>query len=82
MSSRPMSAVPACSATTLVPGCCEAGMQSSDQRACFSLHGLQFTSAHAPTYGYESIYRTAPYAFPKMPGFQPLAAHMIDVRFR
>jgi hypothetical protein len=30
-------------------------------------------SAQVPTYGYEFIYQSAPYYFPKMPGFQPLA---------
>ena len=54
---------------------------STDQTACTSLHALQLMSAQVPTYGYEFTYQSAPYYFPKMPGFQPLAAHTIDIQF-
>lgn len=55
--------------------------QSSDDRGCTSLRAIQLMSAQVPTYGYEFIYQTAPYYFPQMPGFQPLAAHTIDIQF-
>jgi para-nitrobenzyl esterase len=32
-------------------------------------------------YAYEFTDRTAPYYFPAMPGFVPLAAHTIDIQF-
>ncbi len=54
---------------------------TTDQTACTSLHALRLMSAHVPTYGYEFIYQSAPYYFPKMPGFKPLAAHTIDIQF-
>ena len=34
-----------------------------------------------PVYAYEFDYRQAPYYFPPMPGFTPLAAHTIDIQF-
>jgi para-nitrobenzyl esterase len=34
-----------------------------------------------PVYAYEFADRTAPYYFPKMPGFVPLAAHTTDIQY-
>lgn len=54
---------------------------TTDPTACTALKAIQLISDHAPTYGYEFDYQNAPYYFPKMPGFQPLAAHTIDIQF-
>jgi len=34
-----------------------------------------------PVYEYEFNYQNAPYYFPPLPGFLPLAAHTIDIQF-
>jgi para-nitrobenzyl esterase len=49
--------------------------------ACRGLHVLKLWAPQIPTYAYEFNYQKAPYYFPKMPGFQPLAAHTIDIQF-
>jgi para-nitrobenzyl esterase len=54
---------------------------STDPIACTTLHVLQLIGPRTPTYGYEFTYQSAPYYFPKMPGFHPLAAHTIDIQF-
>jgi para-nitrobenzyl esterase len=54
---------------------------STDPIACTTLHVLQLIGPKTPVYGYEFTYQSAPYYFPKMPGFQPLAAHTIDIQF-
>jgi para-nitrobenzyl esterase len=54
---------------------------STHPGACRGLHVLSLWAPQIPTYGYEFNYQNAPYYFPKMPGFQPLAAHTIDIQF-
>jgi para-nitrobenzyl esterase len=54
---------------------------TTDPIACTTLRILQFIGPQVPTYGYEFTYQSAPYYFPEMPGFQPLAAHTIDIQF-
>jgi carboxylesterase type B len=54
---------------------------STDPIACTTLHILNLIGPWTPTYGYEFTYPPAPYYFPRMPGFQPLAAHTIDIQF-
>jgi len=54
---------------------------STDPGACRALKVDQLLSKWVPVYAYEFNYQNAPYYFPKMPGFQPLAAHTIDIQF-
>jgi para-nitrobenzyl esterase len=54
---------------------------TTDPIACTTLRILQLIGPQVPTYGYEFTYQAAPYYFPQMPGFQPLAAHTIDIQF-
>ena len=49
--------------------------------ACRALHVDQLWSQWVPVYAYEFNYQNAPYYFPPMPGFVPLAAHTIDIQF-
>ena len=53
----------------------------SDAAKCRELHVLEKLQAHVPVYAYDFSYQNAPYYFPKMPGFKPLAAHTIDIQF-
>jgi para-nitrobenzyl esterase len=54
----------------------------TDPTACRIRHGTQlFAGAQVPVYAYEFDYQNAPYYFPPMPGFVPLAAHTIDIQF-
>jgi para-nitrobenzyl esterase len=48
---------------------------------CRSRHVDQLLSKWVPVYAYEFNYQDAPYYFPDMPGFDPLAAHTIDIQF-
>lgn len=54
---------------------------STDPGACRSLHVEKLLSKWVPLYAYQFDYQNAPYYFPDMPGFQPLAAHTIDIQF-
>lgn len=54
---------------------------STDPGACRALHVDQLMSKWTPVYAYEFDYRNAPYYFPALPDFQPLAAHTIDIQF-
>ena len=49
--------------------------------ACRSHHVVNLLSKWVPVYQYEFNYQNAPYYFPDMPGFVPLAAHTIDIQF-
>src|SRR3954452_9226170 len=53
----------------------------TDPGACRGLHVSNLLSKSVPVYSYQFDYRDAPYYFPKMPGFEPLAAHTIDIQF-
>jgi para-nitrobenzyl esterase len=53
----------------------------TDPGACRGLHVSNLLSKSVPVYSYQFDYRDAPYYFPKMPGFDPLAAHTIDIQF-
>ena len=53
----------------------------TDAGACRTLHVLKLLAPWVPTYGYQFDYRDAPYYFPAMPNFEPLAAHTIDIQF-
>lgn len=53
----------------------------TDPFKCRDLHVIQLWAQRVPTYAYVFVYQNAPYYFPKMPGFQPLAAHTIDIPF-
>ncbi|WP_134486013.1 carboxylesterase/lipase family protein [Methylocella tundrae] len=54
----------------------------TDPTACRIRYGTQLFSAQkVPVYAYEFDYQKAPYYFPAMPGFVPLAAHTIDIQF-
>ncbi len=48
---------------------------------CRSRHVDQLLSRWVPVYAYQFNYQNAPYYFPAMPGFEPLAAHTIDIQF-
>jgi para-nitrobenzyl esterase len=54
---------------------------STDAGACRSVFVERLLSAWVPVYAYQFDYRDAPYYFPAMPGFVPLAAHTIDIQF-
>jgi len=54
---------------------------ATDPGACRALHVEKLWSDKVPTYAYEFDYRHAPYYFPDMPDFVPLAAHTIDIQF-
>jgi para-nitrobenzyl esterase len=54
---------------------------STDPGACRALHVEKLWADRVPTYAYEFDYRQAPYYFPPMPEFTPLAAHTIDIQF-
>jgi para-nitrobenzyl esterase len=53
----------------------------TDQFKCTELHVVQLWAVQVPTYAYDFVYQNAPYYFQKMPGYQPLAAHTIDIQF-
>jgi para-nitrobenzyl esterase len=57
------------------------GHVTTDPTACTALKAIDLMSGYVPTYGYEFAYQNAPWYFPKMPGFQPLAAHTVDIQF-
>ena len=48
---------------------------------CASRHVVHSWSKFVPVYQYEFDYRNAPFYFPHMSGFAPLAAHTSDVQF-
>jgi para-nitrobenzyl esterase len=54
---------------------------STDPGACRALHVDKLWADRIPVYAYEFDYRQAPYYFPAMPDFTPLAAHTIDIQF-
>ncbi|MEJ0095668.1 MAG: carboxylesterase family protein [Methylocella sp.] len=53
----------------------------TDPGACTTRHYSQIIAPQVPYYAYEFDERTAPYYFPKMPGFQALAYHTSDIQF-
>jgi para-nitrobenzyl esterase len=53
----------------------------TDASRCAELRVLQKLAAQVSTYAYDFTYENAPYYFPKMPGYKPLAAHTIDIQF-
>jgi para-nitrobenzyl esterase len=53
----------------------------TDPNKCRELHVIKLWAPQVPTYAYDFTYQDAPYYFPKMPGFKPLAAHTIDIQF-
>ena len=53
----------------------------TDPTACRIRYASQLLADQVPVYAYEFDYLKAPYYFPKMPGFVPLAAHTIDIQF-
>jgi para-nitrobenzyl esterase len=53
----------------------------TDPGACRARHVDNLLSPQVPVYAYQFDYQHAPYYFPKMPGFEPLAAHTIDIQF-
>src|SRR4051812_18621472 len=53
----------------------------TDPGACRNRHVDNLLSPQVPVYGYQFDYQNAPYYFPAMPGFKPLAAHTIDIQF-
>lgn len=54
---------------------------SSDGAKCAELHVLEKLAPQVPTYAYDFAYRDAPFYFPKMSGYRPLASHTIDIQF-
>jgi para-nitrobenzyl esterase len=58
-------------------------LAGSHAGACRNRHidALWSKWSDAPVYAYEFNDRHAPYYFPPMPGFTPLAAHTIDIQF-
>jgi para-nitrobenzyl esterase len=53
----------------------------TDPGACRGIHVSNLLAKSVPVYSYQFDYRDAPYYFPQMPGFDPLAAHTIDIQF-
>ncbi|WP_244406122.1 carboxylesterase/lipase family protein [Methylocella silvestris] len=54
---------------------------TTDVSACRSFYASELLASQTPVYGYEFQERTAPFYFPKMPGFLPLAYHTADIQF-
>jgi para-nitrobenzyl esterase len=54
---------------------------TTDPGACRAVHVDKLWAPQVPVYAYEFNYQNAPYYFPPMPGFAPLAAHTIDIQF-
>jgi len=54
---------------------------ATDSARCAELHVLQKLAPQVSTYAYDFTYQDAPYYFPKMPGYKPMAAHTIDIQF-
>ncbi len=54
---------------------------TTDPVACRNRRADQLLANQVPVYAYEFDERTAPYYFPTMPGFQPLAYHTADLQF-
>ncbi|VTZ48697.1 Carboxylic ester hydrolase [Methylocella tundrae] len=54
---------------------------ATDPGACITRHYSQIIAPQVPYYAYEFDERTAPYYFPKMPGFQALAYHTSDIQY-
>jgi para-nitrobenzyl esterase len=48
---------------------------------CQTRHFVNVFARWVPVYQYEFDYQNAPYYFPDMPGFVPLASHTIDIQF-
>lgn len=53
----------------------------SDPQHCLTLHVVKELSLLVPVYAYEFDYQKAPYHFPQMPGYTPLATHTSDIQF-
>ncbi len=53
----------------------------TDPTACRQRKIEQILAPQTPVYAYEFRDRTAPFYFPQMPGFVPLAAHTIDIQY-
>jgi len=51
------------------------------QLGCQTRHFVAIWAKWVPVYQYEFNYQNAPYYFPDMPGFVPLASHTIDIQF-
>jgi para-nitrobenzyl esterase len=51
------------------------------QLGCQTRHFVNVFAKWVPVYQYEFNYQNAPYYFPAMPGFVPLASHTIDIQF-
>lgn len=51
------------------------------ENACQSRHVVHLRGKWVPVYQYQFSYTGAPYYYPGMPGFVPLAAHTIDIQF-
>lgn len=54
---------------------------TTDSVRCQEVKVMQKLASQVPSYAYDFTYADAPYYFPKMPGFKPLAAHTIDIQF-
>lgn len=54
---------------------------TTDPLSCRSRRASQLLASQVPVYAYEFQDRTAPFYFPQMPGFQPLAYHTSDIQF-
>jgi para-nitrobenzyl esterase len=54
---------------------------TTDPLSCRSRYASQVLASKVSVYAYEFQDRTTPYYFPKMPGFQPLAAHTSDIQY-
>jgi para-nitrobenzyl esterase len=48
---------------------------------CQTRHFVTVWAKWVPVYQYEFNYQNAPFYFPDMPGFAPLASHTIDIQF-
>ena len=53
----------------------------TDPASCAETHVNNLLGPQVPLYAYEFNDRTAPFYFPKMPGFVPLAYHTSDIQY-
>lgn len=54
---------------------------TTDSVRCQEVNVIERLASQVPIYAYDFTYQDAPYYFPKMTGFRPLAAHTIDIQF-
>jgi para-nitrobenzyl esterase len=63
------------------PQLAASAVHTDEYSACEARHVVHLWSQFVPVYQHEFRYQGAPFYFPQMPGFVPLASHTIDLQF-